>query len=415
MKSIHQEQERTGPGAGHTSAARPLWLPLLIGAGVFAVCAVGGWFDPQQFFRAYLATYQFYLGLGLGSLVLLMIYALTGGAWGFLLRPMLESSVRTLPLLAVGFLPIAFGLAYIYPWMHSDLLETSEKLQKQQGYLNESFFLVRAAVYFAVWLVPGWLLVRWLRLHRQSGEHRYWFRCLNLAGPGLVLYGLAIHFASIDWVMSLQSDFHSTIFGPLTAAGHVLSAFALAVCALPAMSRRPTLDAVLSPKALNDMGNLLLSFVVIWMYMEWFQFMLVWIANVQVDVVWYGPRMRNGWQWVFWALVLLHFAVPFGALLLRRVKQNLAAMRTVAVLVLAMHLVFSYYQVLPAYGADSLRRHWMDFLLPIGWGCIWGALFAYRLRGADALAQHDPNAHEALHLRELDEEEAQWDKQLQHV
>ena len=160
------------------------------------------------------------------------------------------------------------------------------------------------------------------------------------------------------------------------------------------MSRRPTLDAVLSPKALNDIGNLLLSFVVIWMYMEWFQFMLVWIANVQVDVVWYGPRMRNGWQWVFWALVLLHFAAPFGALLLRRIKQNVPALRAVAALVLAMHLVFSYYQVLPAYGADSLRRHWMDFLLPIGWGCLWGALFAYRLRGANALAQHDPNAHE---------------------
>ncbi len=395
--------------------AAPLWVPLLVGFATFAVCAVGGWFDPQQFFRAYLATFQFYLGLGLGSLVLLMIYALTGGAWGFVLRPILESGVRTLPLLAIGFLPIAFGLSYIYPWTHPDLVESSAKLQEQQGYLNAPFFLARAVAYFFVWLVTAWFLISWSRSHQRTGDHRYWFRCVNLAGPGLVLYGLTIHFASIDWLMSLQSDFHSTIFGPLTASGHLLSAFAVAVCVLPGMARRSTLAEVLSPKSLIDIGNLLLSFVVIWMYMEWFQFMLVWIANVRVDVVWYGPRMRGGWQWVFLALVLLHFAAPFCALLLRRVKQNPAALRAVAAIVLVMHLVFSYYQVAPAYAANSFSRHWIDFLLPIGWGCVWGALFAYRLRSATALSDHDPNAGDALHLRKLDEEEAHWDRQLQHV
>jgi hypothetical protein len=409
------EQERREAKPAGPLWVSPLWVSASIGIAVLAVCAVGGWFDPQQFFRAYLATYRFYLGLGLGCLVLLLIYALTGGVWGFVLRPILESGAGTLPMLAIGFLPIAFGLSYIYPWMHSELIASSAKLQEQQGYLNERFFLARAAAYFFVWLVTARLFLRWSRAHQRIGDHRYWLRCVNLAGPGLVLYGLAIHFASLDWVMTLQSDFHSTIFGPLTASGHILSAFAAAICVLPGLARRPTLAAVLSPKALNDIGNLLLSFVVIWMYMEWFQFMLVWIANMRVDVVWYGPRMRGGWQWVFLALVLLHFAAPFGALLSRRVKQSLAALRTVAAIVLAMHLLFSYYQVLPAYAADSFSRHWIDFLLPIGWGCVWGALFAYRLRNAEALSEHDPNARDALHLRELDEEEAHWDGKLQHV
>jgi hypothetical protein len=388
---------------------------LLIGLVALIVCSAGGWYDPRQFFSAYLAAYQFYLGLGLGCLVLLLIYYLTGGAWCFVIRPILESGVRTLPLLTLGFVPIACGLKYLYSWTNSDLVDRSEKLQALHWYLNERFFDGRAVAYFVSWLLVAYLLLAWSRAHERTGDARYWRRCGHLAGPGLVLYGVAIHFASTDWVMSLEPDFHSTIFGPLAVSGQLVTALALAIFVLSRLAGTASMQNVLSPKVLIDLGNLLLSFVVIWMYMEWFQFMLVWIANVQVDVVWYAPRLRAGWQWLALALVTLHFVVPLCALLLRRVKQNLIAMRRVAVLVLLSHLGFLYYQVLPAFNTDGIARHWMDVLMPIALGGIWWAAFAHRLQANWLLPKHDPNATGARHLRELDQEEAHWEKVLQHV
>ncbi|HEX4143630.1 MAG TPA: hypothetical protein VHY91_08860 [Pirellulales bacterium] len=403
------------PQAAPTPIDRSLRPALLIGLAALAASAVGGWQDPEQFFRAYLAVYQFFLGIGLGCLVLLMIYYLTGGAWGFVIRPILESGARTLPLLAIGFLPIALGVKYIYPWAQPDLLERSVKLQFQHSYLNEPCFWARSAVYFLAWLLLAYLLCTWSEAHERTGEARYWRRCVNLSGPGLVLYGLAIHFASTDWIMSLESDFHSTIFGPLTVSGHLVSALALAIFVLPWLAGREPLSSILSPKVLNDLGNLLLSFVVIAMYMEWFQFMLVWIANVQVDVVWYAPRLRGGWQWLALGLFLLHFAVPFCVLLLRRVKQNLVGLQTVAAVVLIAHLVFLDYQVLPTFAAEGLGRHWIDFVLPVAWAGIWWAQLIHCLRDRRLLALHDPNAGEAQHLRAVDEEEAHWEEVLEHV
>ncbi len=198
----------------------------------------------------------------------------------------------------------------------------------------------------------------------------------------------------------------------------------------------PPLAEVVSPKALNDLGSLLLTFLVTWAYMAWFQFMLIWIANLPVDIIYYLPRTSLVWLDVIWAIVLLHFAVPFFLLLLRPLKRHAGKLAWTAGLILFMHVVYSYYQITPMFGdaapiagearlaeqavvesgttSGLLSGHWMDFLMPFALGGIWLSHFAWQLGRCPLLVQHDPRRAAALHLRRLDVEEAAQEEALAH-
>jgi len=381
---------------------RSLWL----GAIALLVCALGSPISPPQFFRAYLAAYLFYLGIALGSMMMLMVYHLTGGSWGLLIRRILEAGMKTLPLMALLFLPIAGGIGYLYPWAQPDIVAGSKQLQYQQFYLYPTYFWLRAAVYFALWMTMAFLLSSWSRQEDQTGDPRLAWKGLQLSGFGAVLYGISIHFAAVDWSMSLEPVFHSTIWGPLFALGQLLSALSFALVVLAWLVERPPLSEVASLHVRNDLGSLLLTILIVWAYMAWFQFMLVWIANLPVDVIWYLPRASAGWKSVMWAIVVLHFAIPFFLLLMRSIKRNSKAVARIAGLILLMQLVFMYYQVMPGLSAEGMGEHWMDFLTPVGIGGIWLACFLWQVQRQPLLAPHDYNRAAALHLRHLDDEEA---------
>ena len=364
------------------------WQRRSLGIGVIAlaVCAVAAPASPTQFFRAYLAAYLFYLGIALGSLALSMAYHLTGGSWGLMIRRILEAAMRTLPLLALLFLPIAFGVGYLYVWAQPSMVAGSPKLQYQQFYLQPHLFWIRAAVYFVLWIIMAFWLNRWSRQEDQTGNPRLAWKSQQLSAFGAVLYGISLHFAAVDWAMSLQPVFHSTIWGPLFASGQLLSALAWALVVLACFVKRPPLDEVASLQVRNDLGSLLLTLLILWAYMAWFQFMLVWIANLPVDVVWYLPRSTPAWKGVMWAIFLLHFVIPFFLLLLRAVKRNSRAVAWIAGLMLFMQLASLYYLVMPQPSAETLAQHWMDFLTPIGIGGILAGLFSLAIIAAAAAA-----------------------------
>ena len=378
---------------------------LWIGVCSLAVSAIGAVFAPAPFFRAYLAAYLFYLGIALGSMVLLMAYHLTSGSWGLLIRRILEAAMSTLPLLAVLFLPIALGVGNIYIWAQPDVVAASPKLQYQQFYLRPSYFWIRAAVYFALWIAIALLLSRWSRKEDQTGDPRLARKSQRLSGFGAVIYGISIHFASIDWSMSLMPAFHSSMWGPLFAAGELLSAMAFALIVLACLIDRPPLGEVASRKVRLDLGSLLLTLLIVWAYLAWFQFMLIWIANMQVDVIWCIPRASASWKAAIWAIFALNFAIPFFLLLMRSVKRNSVLVARIAALILVMQLAFMYYQTMPGLSGDVVE-HWIDPFIVVGIGGIWLACFLRQLRRRPLLAPNDYNRAAALHLRRLDEEEA---------
>jgi hypothetical protein len=379
---------------------------LIVGGAALTICVIGAFFSPAQFFRAYLGAYLWCLGTALGCMVLLMLYHVTGGAWGFVLRRSYEAAMRTLPLMAALFVPIAAGVRYLYPWVDPAIVGSGGELKFNHTYLNVPFFYFRAVLYFAAWILISFILSTWSRRQDRVGEIGSPRKFRLLSAPSMAVYGLTITFASVDWTMSTQPEFHSTMWGPLFAAGQILSGQAFVVVVLGWLASRPPLRDVVSRDVLNDIGNLLFSFLVIWAYMAFFQFMLVWMANLREEAAWYLPRVAGGWRALAWSLFLLHFAVPFFALLMREVKRSPQALMRVAALILFMRLVGLYWEILPAYPDQGLAQHWMDFVAPVGVGGIWLSAFLWLLKQNPVLPQHDPSQLEALRLRERDEEEA---------
>lgn len=380
---------------------------LLLGAICLALCVLGGFFSPEQFFRSYLVAVLFCTGISLGSMALVMLYHLTGGAWGYVIRRVLEAGSRLLPLTALLFLPVFPGMHFLYPWMRPDEAAADAALRHKHAYLNQPFFMARTVGFFLLWMGFAYYLNAWSWKQDQAAMPRLPRRFRLLSGPGLVVYGLTITFAATDWVMSLQPHWYSTIFAPLFATGQLLTALAFAVALLLLLAlSRPDLNEVLSPDTLNDLGNLLLAFVMIWSYMAFSQFLLVWTGNIREEVPWYLRRTRGGWEWVAVALILFHFAIPFLFLLSRDVKRVPHRLLAVALGILLMRLVDLDWQVLPAFPGTRVYQHWMDVLAPLGVCGIWLGVFLWQLRRWPLLVRHDLSRQEAERLHALDLQEA---------
>lgn len=340
---------------------------LVAGLGGLVLCGVVALFSPSRFFRAYLVAYNFWLGVTLGCLVILMLQHLTGGAWGILLRRVLESASRTLLLLVVLFLPLLTGLARLYAWVAPE--SDAEPLEEfKREYLNVPAFLARAAVYFAIWLTLSRFLNKWST--RQDSRGAPAGKLQPFSALGLVLYGATITFAAVDWVMSLEPDWYSTIYPLLFAVGQLLGGVSFAVAVVLLLATRPPLADVIRPQHMRDLGNLLLLFVMFWAYLSFSQFLLIWAENLPEEIPWYVRRMQGGWEWVGVLLLAFQFGVPFLLLLFREVKHSPRALGIVAVLVLAMHFLDLVWWVEPAFGGVSLYV-FLDVAALIGVGGIW--------------------------------------------
>ena len=376
------------------------WRKIALRAGLagLALTAAGLFISPGQFFRSYLWAFLFWFGIALGCLPLLMLYHLVGGAWGFTVRRIMESGTRTLPVLALLFIPIFFGIPQLYEWSHADIVAQSELLRQKQAYLNVAFWIGRAILYFAVWLFYAYRLNRMSAVQDETGEPGLMRTFQRLSGPGLAVYGVTITFAAFDWAMSLEPEWYSTIYGMLWVVGQALSSLAFAIAMLALLSGRAPLSRFSVPDTLHDLGNLLFAFVMLWAYLSFSQFLIIWYGNLPEEIRWYLSRTRNGWQWVAAALIVFHFFVPFALLLSRFRKRRLHSLAAIAVLLLVMRVVDTYWLITPAFYRNGVTMHWLDIVALIGIGGIWLAVYARQLMAMPLIPLHDPNAapHKAI-------------------
>ena len=379
-----------------------VWWRRFLAVGVVALTlsVIGAFFNPDQFYRSYLWTYMFFIGLPLGATALLMLQYLSGGAWGMVIRRPCEAAARTLPLVLILFIPIVIGIPHLYPWSHPDIVAHDRLLQHKQVYLNVPFFLIRAALYFAGWSLIGHLLYKWSG-DQDRGDTRAAGRLAAISGPGLIFYGFSVTFMAIDWVLSINPHWFSTIFGLLFIAGEGLSAVAFLICVLVILSNRPPMAEVLTHRHLHDVGKLMLAFVMVWAYFSFSQLLVIWSGNLPDEIPWYIRRFGGGWQYIGVALVLLQFALPFALLLSRDLKRNFKLLRAVAIVVIAMRFVDLYWIVAPDFQGARFTVSWMDFLLPIGLGGSWLGWFLWQLAQRPLMPVGDPQLEEALeHGRE---------------
>lgn len=364
----------------------------LLGAGGLgiAVGIAGALVDRAQFFRAYLVAYLFFVGIALGALGLVSLNHVTGGRWGIVIRRVCEAAMRTLPLLLILFLPLLLGLGDLYAWARPEVVAHDAVLQHKALYLNVPFFVVRLGLYFAIWLVVAHFLVRWSREQDATGDPDVVRRLQFLGRGALLLYSLTMTFAAIDWAMSLEPHWYSTIYGLLIIGGQVLSAFAFVIPVLVLLTDREPLTRWVTAEQFHDLGKLMLAFVMLYAYFAFSQFLIVWSGNLPAETPWYLHRLRGGWQYVAIGVVLLQFGLPFAVLLSRDIKRNARRLTAVALLVLVARLVDLYWLVMPAFSPARLAVHWIDLAALVGVGGLWLSYFLWQLRGAPLLPLRDP-------------------------
>ncbi|MPY91199.1 MAG: hypothetical protein GEU99_25220 [Luteitalea sp.] len=369
-------------------------VALALGGVALLVALVGAVVDTEQFYRSYLLGYIFTLAIPMGCLGLLMIQHLTGGGWGMVTRRTLEAAVRTLPLMALLFVPIALGLSHLYEWTHAEIVATDRVLQWKAPYLNPTFFVIRAVFYFGLWTTMALLLTKWSREQDATGGDDWRLRLVS--GPGILLFGLTITLASVDWVMSLDAHWYSTIFGLLFMVSEGLSALAFVILMTFFLSRTPEMSRVLTPKRFHDLGKLLLTFVMLYAYLAFSQFLLIWSANLPEEVTYFLIRTRERWQWLSVLVIVGHFAFPFCLLLLRDLKRQANRLAMLAVIILAMRFLETYWLVVPNFRADQMSVHWLDVTVALGLVGLWLAAFCWNLKGRALLPVGDPYLEEAL-------------------
>jgi hypothetical protein len=356
--------------------------------------------EREQFFRSYLYAYLFWFGLPMGAGGLLMLQHLTGGAWGLAIRRLLEGATRMILPMAILFIPIALGVKHLYVWTgqgHADL-------HGKEVYLNVSGWLIRAAICFVIWIVGAFLLNHWSAAQDRTGHPSLIRRLQLLSGPGLAVYVLTVTFATVDWVMSIDPHWYSTIFPLIFIAGNALAMLAVCILLLAVLSRRPPLSHLITRDHFHDLGNLLLAFTMLWAYMSFSQFLIMWSGNIAEEVPFYTIRMDGFQKVVGLALVIFHFLVPFVLLLSRYTKRAVRRLATVAGIIIVLRLVDIFWIVIPMFYQahqapkhQNVLPHWLDFVAPIAIGGIFVFLFIMQLRRRPLVPLHDPRLGEVAH------------------
>ncbi|MFZ0038172.1 MAG: hypothetical protein WAK91_12160 [Candidatus Acidiferrales bacterium] len=346
--------------------------------------------NPVQFYRSYLLAYVFWIGFPLGSMAILMLHHLTGGEWGLPIRRPLEAATRTFPLMLILFLPLIFGLKTLFPWAHPGGLGSDPIMKFKRMYLNPNFFMARVVIYFLVWFTLSYFLNKWSAEQDETGDPVLAKRLEGMSGPGLILYGLTTTYAAMDWIMSLQPNWYSTIFGMIYMMVGVLGAMSVAILVARMLSNYEPMAAVVTPDQFNDLGNLLLAFVMLWAYLSFSQFLIIWSGNLPKEISWYVVRAEGGWARLAVFLIIFHFAIPFLLLLQRGVKRQMKALAIVAGALIFISFVDVFWLVVPAFEPGGPRLHPFDLTLPIAIGGLWVASYAWQLKRRPVLPLHDP-------------------------
>ena len=373
---------------------------LIIGLVFSVIAALGAFLRPEEFFRAYLLAFMAWLGVTLGSMAILMLRHLTKGAWGMVIRRILGAAMRCVPLMAALFIPLLFGIHRLYIWARplngiadKHLREHLEEITK--SYLTVNGFIIRAVIYFAIWWALSYFLTKWSAEQDHPPMRDNSARFKALSGPGLILYGFTITFAVIDWIMSIDPSWISTIFGLSFLIGQVLSALCFAIVVERILFNYKPMSELLKPAQVHDHGNFMLAFIMVWAYFSFSQWLIIWAGNLPEEITWYMRRLNGGWGYVGLFLVLFHFAIPFIMLLSRPFKRDITRLVWLAAWIMVMRLVDLFWVIEPNF---SLTFHltWLDVVVPIAMGGLWLAYFFRNLSSMPLVPAYDVYAVEVL-------------------
>ena len=391
--------DQTAPGLetrapdGAFASQRTLFLGV---AAVGLIASAVGWMtDSKQFYFSYLVAYVFVMGLCLGSMGFVLIQHLTRAGWSVVVRRVAENMMGASWILIPLFIPIAIGFDTLYHhWVHPDPSDTV--LAGKAGFLNPTFWFIRVGIYFVIWLgISTWFRKKSIE-QDQTGDPAISLKMTRVAAPCMVLFALSLTFASIDWLMTLDPHWFSTMFGVYIFAGAFLSTMAILPLILMSMQRKGLLAKAVTTEHYHDLGKLLFAFVVFWAYVSFSQFMLIYFANLPEETLFYRHRYVGAWGDVGLLLCLAHFAIPFMFLMSRHLKRGRATLQIAAVLMLVMHWIDMHWLVMPTHHAETMHLSWIDFVTVIGTVGLLMTVFYRNMASAPLLPERDPRLAESL-------------------
>ncbi|MEO8255987.1 MAG: hypothetical protein ABI868_01445 [Acidobacteriota bacterium] len=366
----------------------------LIGlAAIGAAAAAGGaLMAPDRMWASWLLVAYYALGLGLAGLCFVAIHYTTGASWSAAVRRVPEALVGTLPCSAVLLGAVLVARPQLYSWTAAaGAVASSPALAFKLAWLSRPFFLFRAVTYALIWIGFA-MAIRRASLRQDGDGDRRWTRAnVRLSAAFLMVFAVTFTLASVDWVMSLEPLWYSTIFGVYNFAGLFLSGLAAIVVVALWLERAGPLRQVLTDDHLHDLGKLLFAFSVFWMYIWFSQYMLIWYTNIPEETAYFVRRTHGVWWVLFLANIVLNWLVPFAVLLRRDAKRSRPAIGFVAVTILVGRWLDLYLMIFPAVVGDVPRLGLWEIGLTAGGFGAFGLVLAWILKGAPAVPLGDPD------------------------
>ena len=377
---------------------------IAFGVGLLGVIAsvIGYFTDAKTFLHSYATAYAFVLMFPLGGLALMMLNHVTKGAWGVVTRRIFEASARTIPFMAILFLPLlvdAFTTFKVFKWANPDVVAADPIVESKVLYLNSPFFAVRAAIYFVVWTFLAYFISNLSRRQDENGDVSIAQRMQGWSAGGLVAFMIVTSFASFDWLMSLDPHWYSSIYGVYYAVSGALGALAVTILVAVWLSKREPMNEVYRRGHYADWGKLMLAFTMLWAYMSISQLIIIYSGNLPETVPWYIVRTSGIYEYFAGGLIALGFFVPFVLLLSADLKRNPARLAIVAVYIIVVRWFDIYWQTAPSfhvYDPTKATFAWTDFTLTIGLGGLWVGLFLTQLAARPLIPRNEPFLQEAL-------------------
>ena len=373
-------------------------MPALIAGVIGLALTLLGWVlaaDKADFYRAYLPSWLFWFQIVAGCLGVLCLQYVTGGEWGILIRRPLGAAARTMWLIALLFIPIVLGARALYPWMDANVMNSHEALREKAGYLNFNFWLGRTILYFALWLFWAWRLRRLSVSFAETRAPETELSRRKMSAAGLLMFVLTLTFCSIDWVMSLEPLWYSSMYGINFLVGAGLGAFAFVTFFLTRLAPTPAMARILKPSHLRDLGNLMLAFVMFWAYTAFSEYLLMWYANLKEEIPHYLVRQSGFWGVIALIVIVFHFFLPFGMLLMRAIKDRASTIAVVTVIVLVVRYIALYWLTAPSY-YEHFRYSWVGLTSLVGIGGLWLWAFIGQLKGQSIIPVHETWVEEAI-------------------
>ena len=396
MKAQHRNPlpvpvERLGP-----RAIRVEQISGVIGALGLLLCCAAFFYNREEFFQSYSFAFLYWGGFSIGGLGVLLMHHTVGGKWGVTIRRLLEAQMRTIPLIAVLIIPILFGLRFLYPWANHDVVMQTPVLQHKAPYLNTPFFIGRVVLYFAIFLFWGFRVNRMADRQDETGDPTLRERMRAFSAPGILIFTIVGTFAYIDWILSADVQFFSTVYGAMILIGDILQAIAMSIIVLVLASRENRFGGRVNAPILHDLGNMMFAFVIFWAYLSASQLIIVWPANLPQEIGWYLDRVRGFWKYLAAVTALSMFAIPFCLLLSQDRKRNPIRLMRVAIFILCARIVDMFWIVEPTHRTHGFALYWTDFAAFLGIGGIWVYVYLGQLRRRPLLPLRDPRVAEPM-------------------